>query len=447
MLIVSNYTIFSTMNCKNKYIVHGYTGSVDLLEENVYSKLLQISKMKKEKQETLLSSLKDIDTLIERGYVVSSYKDEEKYYRIANHLYESRSMITSIVIVPSMGCNFRCSYCFELTDLDMAPMKKMELSVIDSTFKYIDKLETIKQITLFGGEPLEKDNYSIVDYIVNEGKKRNIQVNAVTNGYDLDSYIEIFKNNVNFDSIQVTLDGTRERHDLLRYLKNGSGTFNKIIKNIQMLIKEIPKLNITIRVNLSIENESDYIALKEYLKAKEILSDCTNVSIYNKCLHTAYINTKKKYMDKDITKNDDIKHDNLTYKLHRSQIKDLLGRNSIPFRTSVCGATGNMLVVTPNKNLFACWEQIQNNNKSIGKISLEKDNRIQFNEKYLNWKKRHVHMLKNCSKCKYSLFCGGGCPNHSEIVNNDMFQSYCQDSKIMIHKSFDEAIGEKINEC
>ena len=45
-----------------------------------------------------------------------------------------------------------------------------------------------RTITLFGGEPLLRENKDIVAYILQKGKEYGYTFTAISNGYDLDAY-------------------------------------------------------------------------------------------------------------------------------------------------------------------------------------------------------------------------------------------------------------------
>lgn len=73
----------------------------------------------------------------------------------------------------------------------------------------------------------------------------------ITNGYYFTKKaIELFKE-YPLDSIQITLDGRKERHDSIRKMKiSGKGSFDQIISNIDNIVKELPSTKVRIRVNI-----------------------------------------------------------------------------------------------------------------------------------------------------------------------------------------------------
>ena len=52
---------------------------------------------------------------------------------------------------------------------------------------------------------------------------------------------------------------------------------------------------------------------------------------------------------------------------------------------------------------------------------------FEFNDNLENWKGRTVDKLDECKKCKYMMFCGGGCAAQSKVLYNDINRAYCDD--------------------
>ncbi|MDD5922535.1 MAG: radical SAM protein [Eubacteriales bacterium] len=117
----------------------------------------------------------------------------------------------------------------------------MSEDVIDSVFsqlkKYIDEGRRIDSLYLFGGEPLLRTNRKIVEYICSNARKLGIPISCISNGYDLDEYIDLILD-YNFQTVQITIDGTKETHDSRRFLTGGQGTFDRILKNVDLALKK-----------------------------------------------------------------------------------------------------------------------------------------------------------------------------------------------------------------
>lgn len=63
--------------------------------------------------------------------------------------------------------------------------------------------------------------------------------------------------------VQITLDGLQEHHDSRRHLRDGRGTFDKIVENLRLF--EEYAIRVDIRMNVDNENCRDYIGLQQKL--------------------------------------------------------------------------------------------------------------------------------------------------------------------------------------
>ncbi len=121
-------------------------------------------------------------------------------------------------------CNLACPYCYV-----GAERKKDELST-DEWKKIIKQIPFYSFVTLVGGEPLIRKDFSEILYAVS--KKTFGKVNTVTNGVLMtDDVIEDFIKS-NMILLSVSLDGYGGNHDKNR---NQAGIWDKIIKNLETL--------------------------------------------------------------------------------------------------------------------------------------------------------------------------------------------------------------------
>lgn len=159
---------------EGKYmLIHGYTGAMDIVSESVVL-CLKYNEIKK------LSDL-TLQALQRRGYITNKTKEEEIEYveRVAQALHKRDEILhKSFTWVVTYNCNFRCPYCFEKREYKDSPHRiVLTKSQVDRLFNAMIEIEPRKQlqdsvITLYGGEPLLKENKEIVTYIVQEGRKK-----------------------------------------------------------------------------------------------------------------------------------------------------------------------------------------------------------------------------------------------------------------------------------
>ena len=60
--------------------------------------------------------------------------------------------------------------------------------------------------------------------------------------------IDFFKK-VNMQSFQITLDGSKDIHDTIRYTHSNKGSYDRIVHNIILLTRELKPQNLSLRIN------------------------------------------------------------------------------------------------------------------------------------------------------------------------------------------------------
>lgn len=280
-----------------KYMLfHGYTGAIDIIDESI---VLQL-------KDNNVKAFSDETTRIlrKRGYITNKTKEEEIEYveRIAHALHKKDKLLyKSFTWIVTYNCNFRCPYCFEKREnKDSLHQIVFTKARVDQTFAAMNEIESRKKlqnpiITLYGGEPLLKENKEIVTYIVQEGKKRGYKFHAITNGYDLDSYLDLMAPDL-ICLLQITIDGTKNIHNRRRKHFEDPNTFDKIIFNIGLIFQHELNVDIHIRVNIDSSNLEDFKTLYSNFNQMGFLAH-ENFKIYS-----ALVQDNKEIKGKD--KND-----------------------------------------------------------------------------------------------------------------------------------------------
>ncbi|WP_071424834.1 radical SAM/SPASM domain-containing protein [Tidjanibacter massiliensis] len=222
-------------------------------------------------QSALITDQETIDSLLTQG-IICENDDDNKNMLICNQLaYRFGKNARSLTLIPTLECNLACPYCFEES---YRKAGKMSAEVITSVKKHIEyhygrDKEPLK-LSWFGGEPLL--GFDIMEDITSYIKELEIPFIAsiITNGVLLDEKKIAKIDQLNLKSIQITLDGPKEVHDTKRIFKNGKGTYDIIMKNLDKL-HEYKKLHddlqVDIRINVDRENKDRYHEL--YLEFKD----------------------------------------------------------------------------------------------------------------------------------------------------------------------------------
>lgn len=199
---------------------------------------------------------------------------ESKASHLKNIFNESN---ISLVIAPTISCNFHCPYCFELKDDKSTMSEEVESGIVEFIRKH-KKAESLS-LTWYGGEPLLA--FGKIESLWNRINKGlpNLDIRGhslITNGWLINDEIIKFFKNTKLKYAQITLDGRKENHDLFRHLHNGASTFDKIIENAIKFAKEIPQLQLSVRVNITRYNQLDYREIKSFFDTAGL----KNISVY-----------------------------------------------------------------------------------------------------------------------------------------------------------------------
>ena len=161
----------------------------------------------------------------------------------------------NITFIVTKDCQLACKYCYLVGKNDK---ERMSWDVAKGAVDYIlgheaDFTEDSVIWDFIGGEPfLEIDLIDrICDYIKVELYRRNhhwfnsYRFSFSTNGinYDCDKVQKFIGKNRNHLSIGITIDGTKEKHDLNRIWKGSGaerGSYDDVVRNIPLWLKQFP---------------------------------------------------------------------------------------------------------------------------------------------------------------------------------------------------------------
>ena len=415
---VSSYIIPTKVDEDKYLLVHGYTGAVDLVDSKVAEYLA--GNVADEVQESALDE-DVVETLLSRGYLTEKSRQEENDYvsRMAGLLHRKSMLFSSgFTFVVTYDCNFRCLYCFERESVcSKLGGRAMTREVVDAAYKAIDavnksRLKPSRYITLFGGEPLMKENLDIVEYIVEKGVELGYKFHAVTNGYDLNFFAHLLsKDKIN--SVQTTIDGMAKMHNSKRVHRDGVPTFDRIIDNIKIALDK--GIEVGVRFNTDKNNFQEMVALKQYLNELGYADTGTLVFDSARLVNHDDKNIDKSFFSqKEFVKEHaktDFEYGCKDFGTYSKLYKAISTGKPLPYKASFCGAQHGSIVFDPFFRLYPCWEVIGKRDHETGTY---KDGNIIWNEDNLSrWNNSFVSNIPECKGCRCALLCGGGCPAHS----------------------------------
>jgi len=191
-----------------------------------------------------------------QGLIVDEDTDEEKLAFI-KYVKTIEDGVLHLTIMPTMGCNFRCSYCYE--DHIVSKMSDDVIKgIINFVKKYIHNVDKVL-VSWFGGEPtlcidvIEKLSTELIK--ICKFYRKAYASNMTTNGYLLDDKLLKKFIGLHITNYQITLDGDREEHDKIRCLADGRGSYDTIVNNLKSIRDNVKSsfFRIMIRINVTKE--------------------------------------------------------------------------------------------------------------------------------------------------------------------------------------------------
>ena len=226
-----------------------------------------------------------LTTLAENGFIVedrdADHRNLREYFQTVR---ESREQLRMTVLT-TLQCNFACDYCIQGDHGDYN--KHAAKMSMDTAARVGDWAETrlgelgaeSYVLTFFGGEPLL--NLPVMYYLAErmwqycEPRGIRMLVNVITNGLLLTPEVVDRLVPYGLNGVKITLDGDRDTHNLMRPLRGGQGTFDRIIHNIRQVAG---KCRIAIGGNFDAETVDSYPALLDFLREQEFADKLSRVA-------------------------------------------------------------------------------------------------------------------------------------------------------------------------
>lgn len=322
-----------------------------------------------------------------------------------------RNRFTSMIIMPSLDCNYRCDYCYHRGIAEDS--KKGSVATIEQVKAALDCLlanasappESPRSIRFTGGEPTL--HYDLVrdslDYIA-ELRSRNpglgpFRISMVTNGSLIDDrWVELIKKHG--ISIAVSLDGTEARNDLRRKSREGRA-YAKTTAGLERLGRAgiRPTIFVTVSAHNIASLSEDVTWLFEHfdLGGFSLNLDTSGISKYRvppaeyvQGLFKAYDDLGKRGLfDAKVLK---------AYEKFKAKEITITG----------CGAIFAHLVLLPDGTIGPCPRCVDSTERmEIGDEPLN-DSRL-----FRRWCGYSHTLNGTCQKCPYRNFCEGWCAETS----------------------------------
>jgi len=409
---IYNYLFFSKIT-KSYLLYSSLTNMLIELDDRSYQDLMALKEAKFENHDIPDDKYQ---LLIKGKYIVNSNEAEANKIIMDSlvKLYDNTRL--NLTIAPTRACNFACVYCYEK---DRAKVK-MNQKTINGIKEFLERYNYINSVnvTWYGGEPtlaiqiMRKLTHNI------KPLTKHFSAYLITNGFLLDKVIPYLRE-LDINAIQITIDGCESTHNQRRPLLSGGNTFERILRNIDQIIK-VGKINTHIRMNIDDSNVDEY------------------ADLYNICMNRfgGMVSIYPGFVRLDIESISGCKVEDCYNNIQKAIFfKNLYEKHSIysnemyPF-IQVKGCIANQLnglLIGPEGELYKCWHHLGNREKRVGSI---------FEKKiYTNIDLVANCMLKNglfddqCKRCVVFPSCNSGCFDMRE-KNDD----YCIPAKHLLEK-------------
>jgi uncharacterized protein len=483
LLRTSSYTIYVDLprEPSEMLLVHGYAGTYDKVSRRVatFVRSLEIRRPPKPlfgewtaepeiSGEAVAPSEEALLLLRRRGYLTELTVEEEEdlFERIVGKLHaRDVQQAPSYIFMPTYNCNLRCAYCFQdamRTDGSLAHLlRTMEPSVVDRIFRGLPRIEALhgieeganvaRNIGFFGGEPLLAENRAIVEYILAKARQLGKATFwAVTNATDLQAYADLLGPD-DLSSLQVTLDGPPAEHDRRRIYADGSGSFDRIARNISLALER--GVEVSVRLNLDRNNIGQVPALADEIlawgwpNAPRFSVYCAPITAEND--HTDSASTFNTWeleqalealrVDRPQVAVVGLPDDRIKYEVRR--LFATPSQLPLTLKSSFCGAHNRMYIFDAFADIYACWERTGDARIRIGTVTPEGE--VSLNQALSKeWRSRTVASNPVCRRCRYALHCGGGCAILALGKTGAFHANYCDGFQSRFRASVAQAYVE-----
>ncbi len=267
----------------------------------------------------------------------------------------------TVTFIVTKDCQLACRYCYLVGKNKVG---RMDFEIAKKAVDYLlKKRELFSEKSIIwefiGGEPFIEINLidQISDYIKrrifaeNHPWSNSYRFSFTTNGLlyhhqNVQNYIE---KNKPYISLGITIDGTKRKHDLQRVYTDGRGSYDDVVKNIPLWLKQFPESRTKVTVS---SEELPYI--------KESILHLWNLGIKYININVVFENVWKEgddtLFEEQLIQLADVIIDERLYQEHTcSFFQKHIGKmlDCTTENTNWCGA-GRMLSIDHEGNFYPC---------------------------------------------------------------------------------------------
>ena len=337
------------------------------------------------------------------------------------HLASDNPGIDTLCLILTRNCTLRCKYCYAI-DTNPSDIEQMTLeTAIRAIETMVERNITTDTFYLifFGGEPMLKFDLikQIVEYCernLMEKRNKKIVFSIITNGTLINSLSAKFFKNKNI-YVQISMDGDKYHHDKNRIFASGRGSFDVVMKTLEILSTN--NVNFNIHSTLSPDtNLFQTISFFESLQipfgysfsleAPGVSKTITNYTTKHlKSLMVEFKNLNEFYYDK-------FKNHKIVF--CQNVMDDIAKIKNRLAKKVACLAGRTVVSILPDGTIISC--------QNLQKISMFHQGNVMnnCNSKFVS--AYSVDSIAKCRNCWIKHLCGGGCFYEKYISNGNIVE-------------------------
>ena len=352
---------------------------------------------------------------------------------------EHYKYLTNVCLNLTDACNLACKYCFveQHPNYMSYETAKAALDWLMQNFYWKREHGYLTEgsfitVTYFGGEPMLCYDSIIVPLTLYAEEKypNKVKFSITTNGTLLnEERINFLKEHKIIPLLSI--DGAKETQDYNRPCHDGSSSFDKIIKNIPLLLEAFPDITFRSTVDEDTVDQfflnylfAEYLGFKNYFATPNTRAEWKqeNVDILKEQIKKIYVYRLNQFKNNSFPMGYQLIEDSFENLLKR----DIKAYNGYTEKREVyrdvyrCGLGIVSGSIGFNGNIYGCQEQPSKDNKNIFYIGnifeggIDENKHLSLLDEYHHYHETVSSNPKLCENCKLKTVCATfACPSTS----------------------------------
>ena len=338
------------------------------------------------------------------------------------------SPIKAMCLHISHDCNLRCKYCFASTGDFGTGRKLMPLETAKVAIDFLLEKSVGREnleLDFFGGEPLM--NFDVVKQTVAYARSKekeygkHFRFTITTNGMLLDDDAIDFINKEMYNVV-LSIDGRKEVNDRMRVRADGTGSYDRIVRNFKKLVekrgdKEWYVRGTYTKYNLDFsedvfhlyEQGFDQISVEPVVEDPKVEYAITEEDLDRIC---------EEY-DKLADRLMELKKNGGFLNFFHFMI-DLEQGPCVIKRLRGCGSGNEYVSITPDGDIYPCHQFVGQDDFLMGNV----DDGIVKPEIADDFRSCNVYSKDKCRNCFAKFYCSGGCMANSYNFHGTIHDTY-----------------------